>query len=304
MTTPGVLPRPLRAGDRVAVTAASGPPYADRLTAGVAVLERWGLQVEVMPSCTAAAEPFDYLAGPDDLRAADLHVALTDPAYAAVFLAKGGYGAQRTLEHLDWAAVRAATPTPRHIVGFSDVTALQEGALRHLGWASLHAAMPATWYLTQERAAASLHAQLFDPEGAARLHFPDGDPITPGVAEGVVLGGCATLIASSLSTDTALPARDAIVFLEDVDEDLFRLDRVFTQLRRSGWLDGVAGVLTGTFHGCGDAALVRRLVHDRFGGLGVPVLAGADIGHGVALQTLPLGRTARLDVDDCSLTYV
>lgn len=288
----------------MAVAAASGPPVAERLARGVDVLRGWGLEVNVLPSCSAAAEPFDYLAGTDDVRAADLHTALTDPRYAAVILAKGGYGAQRTLERVDWAAVRAADPEPRHVVGFSDVTALQEAVLRHLGWTSLYAAMPATWYLLEQRAAESLRAQLFAPESARVLSFAAGDPVVDGIAEGVVLGGCATLLSSSLDTSTSVPGAGSILFLEDVDEELFRLDRVFTQLRRAGYLDGVQGILTGTFDECGDAADVRRLVADRFGDLGVPVLAGADIGHGVALQALPIGRQARLDVGERTLTYL
>lgn len=298
-----VVPRPLQVGDRVAVTAASGPPEAERLERGVQVLRGWGLEVDILPSCSAPAEPFDYLAGADAQRARDLEQALTDPAYAAVVLAKGGYGAQRTLEHLDWRAVQAARPAPRHVVGFSDVTALQEAVLCRLGWTSLYAAMPATWYLQQERAAESLRAQLFTPDSARLLTFADGDPIVPGTAEGVVLGGCATLLSSSLGTDCSIPAAGSILFLEDVDEELFRLDRVFTQLRRAGYLEGVKAVLTGTFDECGAPADVRCLIVDRFGDLGVPVLAGADIGHGIALQALPIGQRARLDVDARTLSY-
>ncbi|WP_018155604.1 S66 peptidase family protein [Demetria terragena] len=300
----GLKPAPLRAGSRVAMVAASGPPLAERLAYGLEVLQDWGLEVDVLSSCSAPAEPFEYLAGTDAARAEDLTTALTDPSYEAVFLAKGGYGAQRTLEHLDWADLAARQPTPRHVVGFSDVTAIQEGALRHLGWASLHAAMPATTYFSMPRAVGSLWAQLFKPESVGVLHFADAVPVVDGVAEGVVVGGCATLIASSLATDTGLSARGAILFLEDVDEELFRLDRVFTHLRRSGYLDGVRGILTGSFEECGDPALVQKLLVDRFGDLGVPVLTGADIGHGVALQALPIGLTARLDTSQRELAFV
>ncbi|AKU18862.1 hypothetical protein VV02_12165 [Luteipulveratus mongoliensis] len=282
-------------GDRVAVLSVSGPPVAERLDEGLAVVRSWGLDPVLLDSASAAHPTFDYLAGDDELRARDIEHALTDPSYAAVLLARGGYGSQRTLEHVDWSRVVAAQPRPRHVVGFSDVTALQEGLLRHLGWSSLYGPMVATWYFQQGRAQESLQRALMAPDSVTAIELPDGFALVDGVAEGTLLGGCATLMASSIGSSTAVPAKDAIVFLEDVDEELFRLDRVFTQLRRSGYLDGIRGVVTGTFDGCGDPDLVTALLRDRFADLGVPVLAGADIGHGVPLQTLPIGRRARLD---------
>lgn len=296
-------PDPLTTGDRVAVLSVSGPVDARQLEAGVQVLRSWGLEVDVLASARAEATPFDYLAGDDRRRADDLVTALTDDRYRAVLLAKGGYGAQRTMELIDWDEIVAADPSPRIVTGFSDVTALQEAVLRYLGWASLYAAMPATWYFLAERAQESVRRALFGTDSGT-LTFPDADPLVPGVAEGVLLGGCATLIAGSIGTDTAVPGDGGIIFLEDVDEELFRLDRLFTQLRRSGYFDAVTGVVTGTFDGCGDPGLVRQLLVDRLADLGVPVLAGADIGHGVALQALPLGRRARLDTAAGTLTLL
>ncbi|KNX37543.1 S66 peptidase family protein [Luteipulveratus halotolerans] len=290
-----VVPPPVPDGGRVAVAAFSGPLLAERLDQGLRVLRGWGLEPVLLESATAVDPTFDYLGGTDELRARVLQEALTDPSYDAVLLGRGGYGAQRALDLIDWDAVLAARPTPRHVVGFSDVTALQEALLHHLGWASLYGPMVATWYFEQERAQESLRRLLMTPDAVAVIELPDTVPAVDGVAEGVLLGGCATLLASSIGTATSVPARDGILFLEDVDEEIFRLDRIFTQLRRSGYLDGVKAVLTGTFHGCGDADLVRRLIVDRFADLGVPVLTGADIGHGVPLQTLPIGRRARLD---------
>ena len=290
-----VVPPPVPAGGRVAVAAFSGPLQPERLETGLAVLRGWGLEPVLLESATAVDPTFDYLGGTDEVRARALQEALTDPSYDAVLLGRGGYGAQRALDLIDWDAVVAAQPRPRHVVGFSDVTALQEALLHHLGWASLYGPLVATWYIEPERAQESLRRLLMTPDEVASIELPDAVPLVDGVAEGVLLGGCATLLASSIGTSTSVPARDGILFLEDVDEEIFRLDRIFTQLRRSGYLDGVRAVLTGTFHGCGDPDLVRRLLADRFGDLGVPVLTGADIGHGVPLQTLPIGRRARLD---------
>lgn len=292
-----VIPPPVRAGDRVAVLSPSGPPVPERLEQGLIALKEWGVEPVVLESARSeSAPPFDYLAGDDALRARDLEHALTENAYAAVLLARGGYGAQRALELVDWSAIAKAAPKPRHVVGFSDATAVLKGVARHLGWASMYGPMVATWYFAQDTAQEGLRRQLMEPDTVRGLDFPDGHTIVDGVAEGVLMGGCATLVSSCIGTDTDVPARDSILFLEDVGEPSYRLDRCLTQLRRSGYLDGIRAVLLGTFEDCGPAEDVRALLADRFGDLGVPVLAGADIGHGVALQTLPIGRRARLDV--------
>ncbi|MFF3561660.1 LD-carboxypeptidase [Streptomyces sp. NPDC002574] len=286
-----VRPRGLRAGDRVAVIAASGPPNQERLDRGVRALLDLGLRPDVLGSARAAGE---YLAGDDDLRAADLTTALTDPAYAAVLCACGGYGAQRTLELVDWEKI--GTPSPRVLVGYSDVTSLLEAVAVKLGWASLFGPMVAGRDFHQGQYGFDTLARLLtDPEPVRELVFPGARTLVPGVAEGMTLGGTASMLTSSLGSDTSLPARGGILFLEDVDEEPYRLDRILTQLRRSGYLDGVAGILCGTWTGCGEPEQVERLLRDRLGGLGVPVLTGADIGHGVPMQTFPVGVRARLD---------
>lgn len=120
----------------------------------------------------------------------------------------------------------------------------------------------------------------------------------------MTLGGTATLLATNFGTDTSYPAQDAILFLEDVDERPFRLDRIITQIRRSNYLKGVAGIILGTFSECGDPELIDAMLEERLGDLGVPILAGADIGHNIAMQTYPVGVRARLDADNGTLTFL
>ncbi|WP_431966870.1 S66 peptidase family protein [Actinacidiphila sp. bgisy160] len=273
-----VRPAAPKPGDRVAVIAASGPTDQENLEVGLESLRGLGLQPEVFASARAGGE---YLAGDD---------ALTDPAFTAVFCAAGGYGAQRTLELVDWDAV--GTPTPRTVVGFSDATALLEAVAVKLGWTRLFGPMPAIGGFRPGRADFDgLAALLTDPASVKELRFPDSRPLAGGTAQGVTLGGTVTLLACSLGTDTSLPARGGIVLLEDVDEETFRLDRFLTQLRRAGYFDGAAGIVCGTFTDCGTRERVEELLHDRLGDLGIPVLAGADIGHGVPQQRR--GRTAQ-----------
>jgi muramoyltetrapeptide carboxypeptidase len=250
-----------------------------------------GLKAEVFGSARGTAGAYEYLAADDSLRAADLTTALADPGYAAVFFGCGGYGAQRTLELVDWDAIDPSVP--KAVVGFSDVTAVLEAIAVKLGWVSFFGPMPACSGFVDDLSV--LARVLFSPSRVRELVFPEFRTIVPGVAEGVTLGGTATLLATSIGTDTSLPAAGAILLLEDVDEPLYRLDRTITQLRRAAYFDGVAGILLGAFTDCGDPFLVEGLLTERLADLGVPILAGADIGHVAAAQTFPIGVRARLD---------
>jgi muramoyltetrapeptide carboxypeptidase len=146
-----------------------------------------------------------------------------------------------------------------------------------------------------------------DPEplaaGLDALRFAGLEPVTivPGKARGVTVGGTLSLLVSSLGTGTSRPARGGILLLEDVGEEPYRIDRMLTQLRRSGYLDGVAGIVTGTFHDCGPPELIQDILAERLGPLAVPMLAWANVGHGGPFQTFPLGIAAELDAGRAAL---
>lgn len=300
-------PRGLKPGDTVAVLCASSAVQSQQhLETGLRAIEAVGLKPEVFGTARDAGSMYEYLAGTDADRARDLTRALTDPKYDGVFLACGGYGMQRTLELMDWSRVDAAAP--KVVVGYSDVTALLEAIAVKLGWVSLFGPMVACsgfWQGADEYDFKKLMKLLYKPSAVRQLTFPGSRALVPGVAEGLTLGGTATLIAANFGTDTSYPVRDGILFLEDVDELPFRIDRIFTQIRRAkAYLDGVRGIILGTFTECGDPEHVDALLAERFGDLGVPVLAGVNIGHNCEMQTYPVGVRARLDADAGTLTFL
>ena len=301
-----IRPPALHPGDTVAVICASSPvDDQEHLASGLRALASVGLKPEVFVTARDGGSMYDYLAGDDAQRAADLTRALTNPRYAGVLLACGGYGAQRTLQLMEWSRIDAGAP--KVVVGYSDVTALLEAIAVKLGWVSLFGPMVACggfWQGPDEYDFKELMKLLFSPATVRELSFPGFRTVVPGVAEGLTLGGTATLIAANLDTDTSFPARGAILLLEDVDELPFRLDRIITQIRRSSYLDGVAGILLGTFTACGDPEHTDRMLAERFGDLGVPVLAGANIGHNTEMQTYPVGVSARLDADRGTLAFL
>ncbi|HEY3483542.1 MAG TPA: LD-carboxypeptidase, partial [Streptomyces sp.] len=220
-----VRPRGLKPGDTVAVLCASSAVQSqEHLGRGLRAMEAVGLKPEVFGTARDGGSVYEYLAGSDAERAADLTRALADPKYAAVFLACGGYGAQRTLELMDWS--RVDTAAPKVVVGYSDVTALLEAVAAKLGWVSLFGPMVACsgfWQGPDEYDFKELMKLLYTPSTVRQLTFPGSRALVPGVAEGLTLGGTATLIAAGFGTDTSYPARDAILLLEDVDELPFRL---------------------------------------------------------------------------------
>ncbi|MFJ7961209.1 LD-carboxypeptidase [Streptomyces sp. NPDC096319] len=289
-------------GARVAVVAPSGPVPEERLAAGLDVLRGWGLEPVVAPHVLRTHPALGYLAGDDRARARDLTEAWCDPSVAAVLCARGGFGAQRMVDLVDWAAIRAAGP--KAFVGYSDVTALHEAFAVRAGFATLHGPMVAAGtFLSDPATQESLRATLFEPETVRVLAPGTARALVPGRARGVTLGGCVSLLAADLGTPHArASARGGLLLLEDVGEEPYRLDRILTQLLRSGWLDGVAGVGLGSWEECGPYEEVRAVLTDRLGGLGVPVVEEMGFGHSPTALTLPLGLPAVLDADTCTLT--
>ncbi|MGW7547669.1 S66 peptidase family protein [Streptomyces sp. NPDC054770] len=296
-------PPRLSAGARVAVVATSGPVVEERLQAGLDILRGWDLDPVVAPHVLATDGELGYLAGSDADRAADLQRAWCDPSVSAVLCARGGYGAQRLVDLLDWEAMRAAGP--KVFVGFSDATVLHEAFATRLGLATLYGPVAAgADFVKSTEAQDHLRATLFAPE-TVRTVPSRGAALVGGRARGVTVGGCLRLLATGVGTPhTHTGARGGLLLLEDVGEAPYSLDRSITQLLRSGWLDGVAGILLGSWDRCGPYDQVRAMLLDRLGGLGVPVLEEFGFGHCEAALTVPLGVAAELDADTGTLTLL
>lgn len=289
MTSAAGLPLPpaLVAGDRVAVVALSSPVPQERLDAGLDVLRGWGLEVVEGEHLRAVHPDLPHLAARDEQRAADLTAAWCDSSVRAVLVGRGGYGVPRLLDLLDGDLLAAAGP--KALVGFSDVTPLLGVLSRRTGTATVHG--PAVTGLGDGADASrrALRDLLLD-EGEVRLEGLE--VVVPGEVEGPLAGGNLALLAACRE-DLPL-ASGSVVLLEDVDESPHRLDRALTSLLRSGWFSGAAGVVLGGFTRCGDPDVVREVLVDRLCGLGVPVVAGAPVGHDEPNLALPIGAQVRL----------
>ncbi|MFC9174343.1 LD-carboxypeptidase [Streptomyces sp. NPDC057107] len=303
---PLARPSRLRPGARVAVVAPSGPVPADRLEEGLGVLRDWGLEPVVSPHVLDVHPELDFLAGADADRAADLQAAWCDPSVDAVFCARGGYGAHRMVDLLDWAALRDAGP--KVFVGYSDITALHEAFALRAGCATLHGPMVATEAFLKDAATREhLRATLFEPETVLTLGLDTAAPLVPGRARGILYGGCVSLLAAATGTPHARTgARGGLLVIEDTGEEPYRLDGILTRLLRAGALEGISGVVCGSWQECGPYEKIRAVLADRFGPLAIPVIEELGFGHGPTALTVPLGVPAVLDAPAdggrCTLT--
>lgn len=263
---------------RIAVVAPSHAFDPARVEAGMAVLRGWGYRPELLPH---ARERHRYFAGEDAARGADLRAAL-GPGWDAVWMARGGYGLARLLPGL--------APFDRPFFGFSDGTALLSW-LADAGGRAVHAPVLSSLGTLVDDASRERLRALLAGEPLPPLR---GEPWREGEAEGPLRGGNLCVLASLCGTPWQLRGRGALVLLEDVGEPPYKVDRMLTQLRLSGALDGVAGFVLGEWSGCepprdADWGL-REVLLDRLGDLGVPVLAGLPVGHGAANHALPFTR--------------
>jgi muramoyltetrapeptide carboxypeptidase len=289
-------PRAVRRGDLVGVVAPAGPVDKARLGRGVAELEGLGFAVRV---AEGVLDRKGFTAGTLEVRLAQIHALLVDPEVAALFCARGGAGTGRLLPRLDPGLVKTH---PKPLVGYSDVTFLHL-ALGGLGLPSLHGPMVARELAdggTAYDRASLWHALTGEGEPYATTP-EDLLPLREGSGEGVLRGGCLSILAAAAGTPWALrPAGEpTVLFLEDVDEPPYRIDRMLTQLRASGAFDGVKGVVFGDMKGCAPGLeadyTLEDVVLEALDGVDGPVALGLSSGHTSSPNvTLPLGLQTRL----------
>ena len=301
MSPKPLLPRALRAGARVALVAPAGPVAPERIDASLDRCRELDLEPVLFP---AAGSRHRFLAGPDDARRADLQAAFDDPSIDAIWALRGGYGTVRLLSKLDLGRQRKA-PIP--YIGFSDNTTIHA---RHaaLGVVSFHGPHPGAEFPDETRA--SFLRTLFRAEPAGPLDLRAQDPkprtLTGGRAEAPLIGGNLSLLASLCGTPDAIPARGCILFIEDVGEPAYRVDRMLHQLERSGMTDGIRALAFGRFNDAPDDEIhpVADALQEFAERLRVPAVLDLPFGHVEHNCTLPVGVRAKLDADAATLEIV
>ena len=282
----------------IAILATSGPSELDRIVAGAKAIEGRGHRVTLAPNIDRRHR--GYLAGTDEERVETLNRFLRSAEYDAFFFARGGYGAMRILEHVDYEAVRA---NPRPVVGFSDLTALHQAIAIRAGVASFHGPMVNLDFhdgLSGDREA-WLWSMLAG-EAPMTRRFAREDVLVDGEAEGVLFGGCLALTDSLVGTPFDYWVDGGIWFWEDVDEPVYRIDRMLTHLRLSGRMQRVRGVVIGTLRDCGKDAELVDFLRDFFAPFNVPVVRNQPFGHHGNNLLMPIGRRVRLSTSEMTFT--
>ena len=304
-----IHPTALRPGDCIGIAAPASPPNADAVQAGILLLEARGYHVMVGDHVLDTAPHCGYLAGRDEDRAADLNQLFANREVKAIFCARGGYGAMRLLDRLDWQTIRA---NPKIFVGFSDVTSLHLALARQSKFVTFHGPMLSTLTKCSAEARDIFWRLLEVPEpfGEYEVSAETMKTVVGGAAEGELAGGCLTLLAAACGTPDAPDFTGKLVLIEDVGEAVYRADRCLTQLKNAGLLQGAAGFIVGEITGWREQEprpetnTPDSLWQDIFTPLNRPALSGFPFGHNPNPLTLPLGVRARLDATARTLTLL
>lgn len=297
-------PPRIKKGDTIAIVAPGGPiANRDALNKGIAAIEAMGFRVRVDERIF---ESTGYLAGDDNARAEELMRAFEDPSIHAILGLRGGYGCSRLIPLLQETRLRHH---PKIFTGFSDLTTLHLYFHFRLGWIAVHGPLAVSPALADASSGQSAHLLSLwsDPGYRPELRFQQLETLHPGVAEGVLIGGCLSIVVASIGTPYEIQTKGKILFLEDQGEPPYRLDRMITHLRLSGKLQSLEGVLLGEFLDCepttGNYTAMDTL-RDLFASLGVPVLANFPAGHGINNWALPLGAKIRMDAGARSIEFL
>jgi muramoyltetrapeptide carboxypeptidase len=305
-----IKPKALKQGDTVGlITPSTEVIDPDRLALAAMTLKFFGLRVKM--GSNVGKRSVNYT-GSVNARLDDLHAMFSDKAVDGVFAVRGGYGSGHLLDKIDYSVIRK---NPKIFLGYSDITALHLAIYKRAGVVTFHGPVAVSSYTDYTQAA--FRKALFDRRPIGRLTNPqESNQLRPehhlrtvrgGKASGQLIGGNLSLIAATMGTEFEIDTRGKILFLEDVGEQPYSLDRMLTHMRLAGKLDSAAGIIFGECAECAPRDYkpsmaspysLGEVVDNILGGLKIPVLYGLTIGHTADQLTLPMGVKATLDADN------
>nr|WP_289039461.1 LD-carboxypeptidase [uncultured Allobacillus sp.] len=298
-----MLPKPLKHGDTVGVIAPASPPNIENYQKSKAFIESLGLSIQ---EGKHLKNVHGYLAGTDDERLEDLHAMFADDSIKGIIFAGGGYGTARIVHRLDYELIKK---NPKIFWGYSDLTYLHTAIRQETGLVTFHGPMLASDVGEDDFHPLSKKQfdQLFKPTSLVYDEsFSALEVIAEGEAEGEIVGGNLTLIASSLGGQYELDTKGKLLFIEDIDEEPYRIDGYLAQLMHAGKLDDAAGIIVGDFKNAvptrKPSLSLKAVLEDYFHSLKKPVMKGFQIGHCQPHFAIPLGTWATLSTKNKSLS--
>jgi muramoyltetrapeptide carboxypeptidase len=293
-----LLPLRLERGDSIAIFAPAGPVLKEEeFTTGLNLLREAGLEVKFSREIMRRD---GYLAGSDRERAEEFHYWWADPDIKALLAVRGGYGALRLLPLLDMNLIRRQ---PKILIGFSDISVLHAGIYKETGLVTFHGPMLTTLAKNDQPSRESFFESLAGRH-PTKVKPAELEIIKAGRAKGRLLGGNLASLVHLVATPYELPWQGSILFLEDVCEAGYRIDRMLTHLQVAGRLEGLAGLILGSFEGCGVPELIWNRVLELTAGASYPIWANFPAGHGRQNLTLPLGQEVEMDSQTGTLLFL
>ncbi len=303
-------PKPLKIGDTIGIIAPGGPSARIVLDRGVQILQDMGFRVVLGES---VFHKRGYLAGEDAIRLRDIHHMFQSKEIQGIICMRGGDGSGRLLDRIDYELI---AKNPKVFVGYSDITALHIAFLQEAKLVTFHGPMVTSDMIAEDFPGYTKEAfirAISWEKPLGKLKNPEEDKdmktIVEGRAYGEIVGGNLALIASTMGTPYELDTRGKLLFLEDIDESVYRIDRMLNQLRLAGKLQDAAGIILGEFidaepENPEDSLTLEEVIHDLVSPLNKPTIMGLKCGHGKYKLTIPLGVKAELNATDQQISIV
>ncbi|MCF6247868.1 MAG: LD-carboxypeptidase [Desulfobacula sp.] len=267
-----------------------------KFNSGIHVLETLGFHIDIPSEIFATKR---YLAGEDFLRARVINRHFSDPAIDGIICARGGFGAIRILDYLDWDIIR---DNPKPLIGFSDSTALLMTIMSKTKQVVIHGPTVTSFSDAHKKTIDSFYNTV---QGKIEnIELSNGKSIKPGKGTGILVGGNMATLSHLLGTRYQPEFRDAVLFLEDIGEPAYKIDRMLTQMKMAGVFKEIKGVITGSFKKCENEDYISEIVFETFDEYDVPILAGLDAGHGRINLSLYMGTAVILDADASKITWI
>ena len=303
-----IKPKALKFGDTVGIIAPASPTTDSNIKKVEKKLSEMGFKVKMGKS---VYERYGYLSGPDGVRAEDINSMFRDEEVDGIICIRGGYGTPRILDLLDYEIIKE---NPKVFIGYSDITALHIAFNQIAGLVTFHGPMAASDMLRNfsDFSKDHLFKAVMNKEALGRIINPDGEEITTingGIGEGEIIGGTLSLIADTLGTPYEIDVKGKILFIEEVMEEPYRIDRMLNQLRLSGKLNEAEAIILGDFNKCepekpNESLTLEEVIDDHIKPLGKPTIYNLQAGHCQPMVTIPFGVRARLDADNKELTIL
>ena len=296
-----IKPKGLSLGDTIGIIAPASPTTKEKIQLVHDKIIELGFKVKIGKSCY---EKYGYLSGRDNIRADDINEMFKDKGVDGIICLRGGYGTPRILDLIDYNIIRH---NPKIFVGYSDITALQIALTQISGLVTYHGPMAASDIIGDfnNLSKESLFNTIMNKNSSYEIKNPEAQDIITingGIAEGSIIGGNLSLIVDTIGTPYEIDVKDKILFIEEIGEQPYNIDRMFNQLRLSGKLEEANGIILGDFNNCEakdpkNSLSLEEVINDQIKPIGKPTIYNLQSGHCNPMITIPFGVKVRLDGD-------